>query len=229
MTTDEILLYALTTARINLEKDGDLLPVALMFQGESLMTVMPMPFKTSEEKYEYMTAAGCFARKIGADVLITVCDAAMRQFKSKEEMEYIKEHYDTERPLAQPKSQRTECLVAQVVEFPSGTSKIRMLPYTGEHHSYQFQEMSEVFDGEGDLLNAVKRGWSHINAAIESGELQEGVEDLVKAGFGIPVEPPSEVAGRKLGWDEPTTPKPTKPVINLENIYKAEVRPIQRN
>jgi hypothetical protein len=221
MELQEVLTFALEAAKKNLIASGDLLPVALMFNKEGdLQTVMPMPFKNPEEKYRAMTVAGCFARKMGADILVTVCDAAMREFKSEEDAKYMEEHYDTERPLAQPKCLRTECLVAQAFEFPSKVSLTSILPYTGEHPNYTFEEISEPAQCEGAISDVIREGWDHINAAIESGELKEGVEDMIQNGMIRPMNPPPRT--------ETETGSPL-PAFKPEEIYKAEVKPIQRN
>ena len=219
MELKEMLNWALEAAKQNLMASGELLPVALMFKAGDLQTVMPLPFKNPEEKYRAMTVAGCFARKMGADVLVTVCDAAMREFKSAEDAKYMEEHYETERPLAQPKCLRTECLVAQGFEFPSKASLTCILPYTGEHPNYTFEEMSEPHECEGAIPDAVREGWDHINAAIESGELKEGIEDMIRDGFIRPMNPPP--SGTETGS--------SLPAFKPEEIYKAEVKPIQRN
>ena len=126
-------------AKANLVKDGSLAPVFFLCCGEQLImppTLMSLFDKllghipdADEAKTRDVFLIGGMARKLGADRIIMIWDAAFREYSaaSKEELEGDQ----TERPLLYPKSMRTECIIVNEVLLPSGEDRTLVFPYKG--------------------------------------------------------------------------------------------------
>lgn len=104
-----------------LEKDGFLSPVIFLIKNDQLM-IEPIPM----EAIDKIMGAGLMAKDFGADKIILIWDAAFRT------VDKLPEPYDeTEAPLTYPKSMRTECILLNEIEVPSGKDNTIVIPYKG--------------------------------------------------------------------------------------------------
>lgn len=172
----EMLMTVVEAAQENLTNDGEIMPVAFIF-AEKGRFVIPM---AHPDKHLCVKTAGSITRKVNGNVLITVFDGAMRVLKNPEDLKKMEENPETESPLSYPKSMRTECLVIQAVEFPSGKNHVRVITYTGQKGSYQFKQLDGMDDADGAILDSIKDGWHRMDLSIRIGLEKEGMEDLPK-------------------------------------------------
>jgi hypothetical protein len=116
-----------------LEKDGFLSPVIFLIKNDQLM-IEPIPMEaidkimgaTEDSKARSAFVAGLMAKDFGADKIILIWDAAFRT------VDKLSEPYDeTEAPLTYPKSLRTECIILNEIEVPSGKDNTIVIPYKG--------------------------------------------------------------------------------------------------
>lgn len=172
----EMLAFITEAAQENLTNNGEIMPVAFIF-AEKGRFVIPM---NHPDKYLCVKTAGSVTRKVNGNVLITVFDGAMRVLENPEDFKKMEENPETESPLSYPKSMRTECLIIQAVEFPSGKNHIRVITYTGQKGSYQFKQLEGMDGAYGAILDSIKDGWHRMDLSIRIGLEKEGMEDQPK-------------------------------------------------
>lgn len=172
----EMLAFITEAAQENLTNNGEIMPVAFIF-AEKGRFVIPM---THPDKYLCVKTAGSVTRKVNGNVLITVFDGAMRVLENPEDFKKMEENPETESPLSYPKSMRTECLIIQAVEFPSGKNHVRVITYTGQKGSYQFKQLEGMDGAYGAILDSIKDGWHRMDLSIRIGLEKEGMEDQPK-------------------------------------------------
>jgi len=176
MIDREFIVGILEKAKENLNDHGELLPVGFMIIGDAIVV---MPTQMSEDKYEGLFICGGTARIAKAEYLITLNDAAARHFSSPEQAQYMLDNPETEAPLTYPKSMRQECVIAQVIDFSTREASVVMMPYSGDHPNFKFEEPTEMIKCQGALANSVLKGWDVAELGIRRGELHEkGLSEL---------------------------------------------------
>jgi hypothetical protein len=120
-----------------LVKDGNHQPLFMLCSDEHIIG-QPLPTAMFHKLYgnlnaeEFKTQAvfcmGVLAKKLGANRLIMVWDAAMRTCAPDAKREDIDV---TEMPLQFPKSMRTECLIFNDISFMTGKDVTSFIPYKG--------------------------------------------------------------------------------------------------
>jgi len=121
-----------------LVRDGNHQPIFMLCSdeqiiGEPLPTMMfDMFYKddlnAEDSKSRSVYCMGVLAKKLGANRLVMIWDAALRLMPPNTKKEDIDE---TELPLQYPKSMRTECLIITDISFVTGGDVTHAIPYKG--------------------------------------------------------------------------------------------------
>ena len=101
-------------AKQNLVKYGYLTPLLMFFKEEHMLggpqRMVNFPDCNLEDlKTRNIWAAGIFAKKMGADLVVYISDAAFRVIPPDQAKDF--KYNETEAPLSYPKSMRTECIM----------------------------------------------------------------------------------------------------------------------
>jgi hypothetical protein len=121
-------------AKENLMRSGFICPVFFLVRDEFLVAE-PVPtdkllrlwgkIPIDEAKSRAVYIMGQSAKKVGANRIIMIWDAAMKIVKSFED-------YDpTEAPLTYPKSMRTECIILNDIHLETERDSTVIIPYKG--------------------------------------------------------------------------------------------------
>ena len=182
---ERILEGTLKIAEGLLQKDDMLAPVAFAVSDEGMALI---PLRTVPDKYEAHELAAKFARKIKAKYLVTVNDAALRLMPAREDRNFFDGMFDpTESPLSYPEGHpsRKECIVIQMVEFPTFKPTFKIVTYTKNNGVYGFEPYDIGDAGEqmgGAIMDCIKKGWSEMDVSIKLGLAVEGTGDLQNGG-----------------------------------------------
>lgn len=134
-----LLDQLIEAAKQNLVKDGELSPIFFLCRGEQF--VMPPALMSmfdricghipdmDEAKSRNVFLIGGMARKLNADRVIMIWDAAFRTVEPANAQSTMDDQ--TERPLLYPKTMRTECLIVEDIPLPSGEGHTDVIPYKG--------------------------------------------------------------------------------------------------
>jgi hypothetical protein len=117
MDVEKIIEEIAGLARKNLDKDGYLTPIALLFNDGQFVMPIAITWDDDESKRNAYGMVGEEARKRSADSVILINDVAMRPVKSVEDFKYMEKNYETERPTAYPESLRKEMIVIGYIDF----------------------------------------------------------------------------------------------------------------
>jgi hypothetical protein len=136
------------TGKENLKREGHLVPVFFLFKGDlSVYPPTPIPLHgpdMDEAKTKAVFIIGALARVMGADRVVMIWDAAFRTLKAVKDPQAVMED-PTERPLLYPREMRTECLIINEIQLPSGKDHTTIVPYKGgEGEPVEFLDGSEL-------------------------------------------------------------------------------------
>ena len=152
-----------------LQKDGYITPVMMWFRNKQLI-ISPQLFVDFKEcnaedaKSRNAFAAGAFAKKLNADLLVFVWDAAFRTIDLKEQPNIKKEMDATEAPLTYPRSMRTECIIINGIPLPDGKDEMIMVPYKGGEGE-PVELLPDTYKGldfESRFTELVRKGWNTV-------------------------------------------------------------------
>lgn len=120
-----------------LVRDGNHQPMFMLCSNEQIIG-KPLPTAMFQKLYGNLNAEdfktqvvfcmGALAKKLEANRLIMIWDAAMRMYPPDTKKEDIDV---TEFPLQFPKSMRTECLIFNDISFVTGKDVTAIIPYKG--------------------------------------------------------------------------------------------------
>jgi len=163
MTTDDTIAKFLENAKQNLVRDGVIYPTVIMLKQSQLLFLKHIEYKP-DERYNEAYVLGHVAKQLGADTLIMISDAFVKEYKSMDEAV-------THPPSSLPESECSSCIVAVAIDFPSFKASQRMIPYTDKQSSLVFENISTSYTGvKGAIPEAISKGW---NARYVSPELTE--------------------------------------------------------
>jgi hypothetical protein len=124
-------------AREILVRDGNHQPMFFLCMDEQIIG-QPLPTAMFHKLFgelnaeEYKTQAvfgmGLLAKKVNANRLIMIWDAAMRTYSPDMKREDVDV---TDMPLQYPRSMRTECLIFNDISFVTGKDATHIIPYKG--------------------------------------------------------------------------------------------------
>jgi len=148
MDIREAVRKNLETAKTALERDRHLANMILLVKGGSVLPLPMMGFEgvpAGESKSRNALAAGLLARKLGAEMVVMVWDAAMRTMPKGTDIDEVDE---TEMPLSYPKSMRTECVVVHGIDLRDGGKHVEIAPYKGgDGEPVEFLELDKNLEG----------------------------------------------------------------------------------
>lgn len=164
----------LAAARKNLSAHNVLAPVALFFVGDELASITNISFRDREEHHKILFLLGAVCAQNGFTTLITINDAAMRMntTATKEELEYIRDNYDTESPLCYPEGMtniRKEVIIVTGVDLTTKEVHTLVQIYHREDDTIKYDElidmdeMAEEIGGasESAIGVSILNGYSH--------------------------------------------------------------------
>jgi hypothetical protein len=170
MSTKSVIDSAMKVAKKCLLRDGYVVPAILFFKGGSMLgdpcPMQDLDADTNISKTKNAFMAGAFARIRKADLVVMVWEGAFRKIDP--------EKYDeTEAPLLYPKSMRTECIIIEGIEVPSGKEEVTIAPYKGgDGEKVEF--LPNELDGAGyksRFVELVVQGWKDFPKLMEKGGL----------------------------------------------------------
>jgi len=188
MIDRELILKLLEKAKEMLIKDGKLYPISFIIKGHLMSLAPAIPTEVETNKYRNMAILGGFARGTQADFVVALFDGAAKHYDTPEQAKYAMENPDTESPLSYPKSMRQECVIAQVVDFKTRKSYASLLPYSGDHPNFKFEEPTEMVETGGAMADYAIKGWDMVEEGIQKGDLPENSVSMEEAqnGEGLP-------------------------------------------
>ena len=146
---------ALTNLRNSVPKGESF--AAVGFIGDDI--IVRLPFKNDEEKTAMFFALGQLCRKEGETKALTIIDSYFRQAPNKEQLNYISENWDTERPGTYPESMRQSALVFSEIDFKEHHNRLLMIPYSISDGAVVLGEEIMMDDFDGGLVDCVKKGY----------------------------------------------------------------------
>ena len=170
MDIEETIKAMAGLARKNLDKDGHLSPVALLFQGDQFVMPVIVSWDDDDSKHNAYKMVGEMARKQSADSVILINDAAMRPVKSVEDFKYIEKNYETERPTVYPESLRREMIILGHVDFSTFKYSAWMQEYKKEGEERVYGEL--LSEGEslvGAMPELVIQGFKGVVCPADKG------------------------------------------------------------
>ena len=162
MDIDNIINGISTVACKNLQNDGFLTPIAFLFMGNDMLPIM-MTWKNDDEKYAAYKAVGELACQLSADVVLLLNDVAMRYMENKEDIKYVIENYDTERPTMYPESLRQDMICLSCIDFKTFDMSLYTQKYKKENGEVIFEKLEKANETiKGELYNMVLSGYKKI-------------------------------------------------------------------
>ena len=152
-----------------LQEDGYITSAMMRFRNEQLI-ISPQLFvdfkecNANEAKSRNVFAAGMFAKKLNADLIVFVWDAAFRTVDLKEHPNAKEEMDATETPLTYPRSMRTECIIINGIPLPDGKDEMIMVPYKGGEGE-PVELLPDTYKGldfESRFTELVRKGWNTV-------------------------------------------------------------------
>jgi hypothetical protein len=159
----ELLETFKDTAKKILEHDKFVAPVVFFIKEGTVIqmvsidqlarSIIPKELKIGSSDYKHLcyVSIGIFANCIGAEKVIIIIDAAMREGPVPPE-----ELDDTELPLSYPKSMRTECIVILEIDLKMEKDDVRIVPYKGGDG-----EPVEFIDRDFSNMEGMKSAFTH--------------------------------------------------------------------
>lgn len=169
MDVEETIKAMAGLARKNLEKDGNLAPVALLFQGGHIVMPILVTWDNDESKHNAYGMVGKMAKDKSADSVILINDVAMRPVKSIEDFKYMEKNYETERPTAYPESLRKEMIVIGYIDFNTFKYSAWMQEYKKEGKKRVYGELSREDNLIGAMPELVIAGFKEEVRAVDKG------------------------------------------------------------
>jgi hypothetical protein len=164
-TIDNIL----SAAKINLQKDGAVEPVAFIFrEGNPII----LPLNSIGDKYKAAGIVGALTRKADGFVAVTLYDAKTKTFTPEDAKAYDGSTHVIDMPDS------IDCLVIQATEFPSGKNHTKVVTYTKQDEQYRYETLQNMSDAAGAISDALIDGWKRADLAIRIRVMPEGLEGL---------------------------------------------------
>ena len=162
MDIDNIINGISTVACKNLQNDGFLTPIAFLFMGNDMLPIM-MTWRNDDEKYAAYKAVGLHACLRSVDAVLLLNDVAMRRVEKKEDLKYVIENYDTERPTMYPESMRQDVITFGYIDFKNFNISLYCQNYKKENGEVIFEELEKVNEQiVGELYSTVISGYKKM-------------------------------------------------------------------
>lgn len=157
----------LKVAKKNIQRDGQLSPVALFEGYMPRFSFYPISYESQKQKTECFTKVGVLAGLMGAKRVVLIMECIFRSLiGDKKAQQYTAENYSTEMPSTYPPSMRQEGIVLQILQFKTEEKTIYLIPFEKKEKNIVFKKPIVLEGVGGDIQELVFKGYK-INTRRE--------------------------------------------------------------
>jgi hypothetical protein len=132
-------------------RDGYHAQMVLIFPPNNQIMPVLLNWKTDEEKWELFHKVHQLLNELHSDHYIMIMESFARTIKP-EQLKYIKENYDTERPSIYPESMRMEMLVIHE-QYRNGTGNLCCIEFKKVDEKVEIlNEINEPISAEAKIV-----------------------------------------------------------------------------